>query len=44
MDSDKIKEFVDISLLNEAKIKLNGLTFTDEKEFIRKILEISQTI
>lgn len=44
MNSDKIKEFVDTSLLNEAKIKLNRLNFKDEDEFVSKILEIGQPI
>lgn len=44
MDSDKIKEFVDESLLNAAKSKLSGLTFKDEDEFVSKILEIGRPI
>lgn len=44
MNSDKIKEFVDESLLNIAKSKLNRLTFRDEDEFVSKILEIGQPI
>jgi len=44
MNSDKIKEFVDESLLNIAKNKLKGLTFEDEEEFVSKILEIGQPI
>ena len=44
VDSDKIKEFVDGSVLNEAKNKLNGLTFKDEDEFVSKILEIGKPI
>ena len=44
MDSDKIKEFVDESLLNVAKSKLNGLIFKDEDEFVSKIFEIGQPI
>ena len=44
MDSNKIKEFVDESLLSVAKSKLNGLIFKDEDEFVSKILEIGQPI
>lgn len=44
MDSDKIKEFVNVSLLNEAKNKLNGLSFKNEDEFVSKILEIGEPI
>ncbi len=44
MDSDKIKEFVDESVLNEAKNKLNRLAFKDENEFVSKILEIGKPI
>ena len=44
MDSNIIKEFVDASLLDAAKSKLNGLTFKDEDEFVSKILEIGQPI
>lgn len=44
MDSDKIKEFVNISLLSEAKSKLSELTFKDEGEFVSKILAIGQPI
>ncbi|MDI3496560.1 MAG: hypothetical protein PWQ35_581 [Patescibacteria group bacterium] len=43
-DSDKIKEFVEGSLLDEVKSKLKGLTFKDEDEFVSKILEIGQPI
>jgi hypothetical protein len=44
MDSDKIKEFVDESLLNTVKSKLNGLTFKDEDEFVSQILAIGEPI
>ena len=44
IDSDKIKEFVNISLLSEAKSKLSELTFKDEGEFVSKILAIGQPI
>ncbi|MFA6514362.1 MAG: hypothetical protein WCT50_03705 [Patescibacteria group bacterium] len=44
MDSDKIKEFVDGSLLNSVKSQLNGLTFKDEDEFVSKVLAIGQPI
>lgn len=44
MDSDKIKEFIDISLLDETKNKLNELAFKNEDEFVSKVLKIGQPI
>lgn len=44
MDSDKIKELVDQSLLNEVKNELNGLAFDDEDDFVVKILKIGKPI
>ncbi|HQO11117.1 MAG TPA: hypothetical protein PK837_01805, partial [bacterium] len=44
MDSDKIKEFIDESLLNDTKSKLSELAFKDEDDFVSKILEIGEPI
>lgn len=44
MDSDNMRESVDMSLVEEVKNKLNGLSFKDEDEFISKILEIGKPI
>jgi ATPase subunit of ABC transporter with duplicated ATPase domains len=44
MDSDKIKEFIEESLLNAVKNELSELTFKDEDEFVSKVLEIGQPI
>lgn len=44
MDSDKIKEFIEASLLNDVKNKLNQLNYKNEDEFVSKILEIGQPI
>jgi len=44
MDSDKIKEFIDESLLNDTKSKLSELAFKDEDDCVSKILEIGEPI
>lgn len=44
LDSIRIKELVDESILAEVKNKLNNLTFSSEEEFISKVLEIGEPI